>query len=84
MYVRSECDLVCADHCSAYFAELEKSIEFVRKTPDLSIDEKRKFFKNANANLGAFCGIGNRPALTFHHLRHLGPLSFWRSLVRLL
>jgi hypothetical protein len=36
----------------AYFDELEKSIEFIRQTPDLSLDEKRRFFKNANTNLG--------------------------------
>ena len=37
---------------SAYFDELEKSLEFIRETPELSIDEKRRFFKSANANVG--------------------------------
>ena len=39
---------------AAYFNELEKALEFVRSTPDLSIDEKKRFFKSANTNLGNF------------------------------
>ena len=44
----------------AYFDELETSIEFIRQTPDLSLDEKRRFFKGANTNLGvsALCLSG--------------------------
>ncbi|KAG5351312.1 hypothetical protein C0989_007013 [Termitomyces sp. Mn162] len=38
----------------SYFNELEKALEFVRETPDLSIDEKKRFFKSANTNLGNF------------------------------
>lgn len=45
---------------TAYFSELEKSIVFIRDSPHLSIDEKRRFFKSANANLGttALCLSG--------------------------
>ena len=32
--------------------ELEKALEFIRETPELSIDEKKRFFKSANTNLG--------------------------------
>lgn len=37
---------------AAYFNELERSLEYVRETPDLSLDEKKRFFKSANTNLG--------------------------------
>lgn len=39
-------------HVLAYFDELETSLEFIRETPVLSIDEKKRFFKSANTNLG--------------------------------
>lgn len=44
----------------AYFDELEKSLNYIRQTPDLSVDEKRRFFKSANTNLGvsALCLSG--------------------------
>lgn len=44
----------------AYFDELEESLQFIKNTPDLSIDEKRRFFKSANTNLGvsALCLSG--------------------------
>jgi hypothetical protein len=39
---------------SAYFSELERALQYIRDTTDLSIDEKRKFFKRANINLGQY------------------------------
>ncbi|KAG6861584.1 hypothetical protein C0995_014491 [Termitomyces sp. Mi166 len=39
---------------AAYFNELEKALEFICETSDLSIDEKKRFFKSANTNLGKF------------------------------
>jgi len=36
----------------AYFDELERSLEFIRKTPELTMDEKKRFFKGANTNMG--------------------------------
>jgi len=38
---------------SAYIDELETCLEFVRESPELSVDEKKKFFKSVNMNLGA-------------------------------
>ncbi|KAG5649037.1 hypothetical protein DXG03_000386 [Asterophora parasitica] len=35
----------------AYFDELGTALEFIRETPELSIDEKKRFFKSANTNL---------------------------------
>lgn len=44
----------------AYVTEQEKAIEFVRDSPDLSNEEKKRFFKNINTNLGttALCLSG--------------------------
>jgi len=39
---------------SAYFSELECALQYIKDTTDLSIDEKRKFFKRANINLGQY------------------------------
>ncbi|CAK5275540.1 unnamed protein product [Mycena citricolor] len=41
------------DLIEAYFDEQEKALDFIRETPDLTIDEKKRFFKAANTNLGA-------------------------------
>ena len=46
---------------AAYYSELEHAMQYIRDTPDLSIDEKRKFFKRANINFGK---IHNAPTLT--------------------
>ena len=35
---------------SAYVNEQEKAIEFIRNSPDLSNEEKKRFFKNVNTN----------------------------------
>lgn len=32
---------------------MEKALKYIRETPKLSIEEKRKFFRGANTNLGA-------------------------------
>lgn len=37
----------------AYIAEQETSLDFIRESPDLSDEEKKRFFKNINTNLGA-------------------------------
>ena len=36
----------------AYYDEQEKALEFIRESPELTIDEKKRFFKSANTNLG--------------------------------
>ena len=45
---------------AAYIDEVEKAIEFIRETPELSNEEKKRFFKSANTNLGtsALCLSG--------------------------
>lgn len=36
----------------AYYDEQEKALEFIRESPELTIDEKKRFFKSANTNFG--------------------------------
>lgn len=86
---------MCVDHhfycivlsCHlAYISEVEASIDFVRHSPNISIEEKRRFFKSANRNVGSsalclsggatfgYCGLGLiawRSTLTKFR-------SFWR------
>ncbi|PFH52754.1 hypothetical protein AMATHDRAFT_139236 [Amanita thiersii Skay4041] len=52
----------------SYFSELEQALDYIRETPDLSIDEKRKFFKRANVNLGisALCLSGGASFGYYH------------------
>ncbi|PPQ94036.1 hypothetical protein CVT25_009884 [Psilocybe cyanescens] len=52
----------------SYFDELETSIQFIRETPELSIDEKKRFFKSANTNLGisALCLSGGASFGYYH------------------
>lgn len=64
----SETFLGTKDLIEAYFDELEKSLKFIRETPVLSIDEKKKFFKGANTNLGisALCLSGGASFGYYH------------------
>ncbi|EFI27715.1 patatin-like phospholipase domain-containing protein [Coprinopsis cinerea okayama7 len=64
----SETYLGTKDLIESYFSELEKSIVFIRDSPHLSIDEKRRFFKSANANLGttALCLSGGASFGYYH------------------
>ncbi|TFK43500.1 acyl transferase/acyl hydrolase/lysophospholipase [Crucibulum laeve] len=52
----------------SYFDELEKSLEYIRETLDLSIEEKKRFFKSANTNLGisALCLSGGASFGYYH------------------
>ncbi|KAH8105837.1 patatin-domain-containing protein [Cristinia sonorae] len=52
----------------AYVTEQEKALEFVRRSPDLSNDEKKRFFKSVNTNLGttALCLSGGA-AFGYYH-----------------
>lgn len=45
---------------SAYITEVEKALSYIRDSPVLSGEEKRRFFKTANMNLGisALCLSG--------------------------
>lgn len=64
----SETFLGTKDLIESYFEELEHALEFIRTTPDLSIDEKKRFFKSANTNLGvsALCLSGGASFGYYH------------------
>ncbi|KAI0796662.1 acyl transferase/acyl hydrolase/lysophospholipase [Abortiporus biennis] len=52
----------------AYIAEQEKALEFVRLSPELTNEEKKRFFKSANTNLGntALCLSGGATFGYYH------------------
>lgn len=56
------------DLIETYVTEQERALQFIRDTPDLSIEEKRRFFKNANTNLGttALCLSGGATFGYYH------------------
>jgi len=64
----SETFLGTKDLIESYFDELECSLQFIRDTPELSPDEKRRFFKSANTNLGisALCLSGGASFGYYH------------------
>ncbi|KAF9534295.1 patatin-like phospholipase domain-containing protein [Crepidotus variabilis] len=64
----SETFLGTKDLIESYNDELERSLEFIRNTPELTIDEKRRFFKSANTNLGisALCLSGGASFGYYH------------------
>ncbi|TFK75876.1 patatin-domain-containing protein, partial [Pluteus cervinus] len=64
----SETYLGTKDLIESYYDEQEKTLEYIRDTPDLSIDEKKKFFKSANTNLGisALCLSGGASFGYYH------------------
>ncbi|KAF7432968.1 hypothetical protein PC9H_004912 [Pleurotus ostreatus] len=51
-----------------YFDELQSALTYIRESPELSLDEKRRFFKSANANLGisALCLSGGASFGYYH------------------
>ncbi|KAG9048285.1 hypothetical protein FS837_000348 [Tulasnella sp. UAMH 9824] len=57
------------DLIEAYTTEVERALAYVRETPKLSIEEKRKFFRGANTNLGssALCLSGGA-SFGYYHL----------------
>ncbi|RPD67155.1 patatin-domain-containing protein [Lentinus tigrinus ALCF2SS1-7] len=52
----------------SYIDEVERAVEYVRETPDISNEEKKRFFKSANANLGtsALCLSGGASFGYYH------------------
>jgi hypothetical protein len=38
---------------SAYIKEVEEALDYIRKSDQLSLEEKRRFFRTTNRNLGA-------------------------------
>ena len=45
--------LCVADTLKAFLDEQHNALEFIRTTPELSTEEKKRFFKSANTNLGS-------------------------------
>ncbi|KAI0092473.1 acyl transferase/acyl hydrolase/lysophospholipase [Irpex rosettiformis] len=56
------------DLIEAYVTEQERALEFIRNSPDISNEEKKRFFKNANTNLGttALCLSGGATFGYYH------------------
>ncbi|KAF7301676.1 Patatin-like phospholipase domain-containing protein [Mycena indigotica] len=56
------------DLIEAYFDEQERAIELIRNSSELTLDEKRRFFKAANTNLGisALCLSGGASFGYYH------------------
>ncbi|KAI0650734.1 patatin-domain-containing protein [Trametes meyenii] len=52
----------------SYLDEVERALEYVRETPDISNEEKKRFFKSANTNLGtsALCLSGGASFGYYH------------------
>lgn len=56
------------DLIESYYDEQEKALRFIRESSDLSVDEKKRFFKSANTNLGitALCLSGGASFGYYH------------------
>ncbi|KAF5369923.1 hypothetical protein D9758_001017 [Tetrapyrgos nigripes] len=64
----SETYLGSKDLIESYYDEQEKALEFIRESPQLTIDEKKKLFKSANTNYGisALCLSGGASFGYYH------------------
>ncbi|KIY49217.1 patatin-domain-containing protein, partial [Fistulina hepatica ATCC 64428] len=53
----------------SFYNEEEKALQFIRESPDVSLEEKKRFFRSANTNLGitALCLSGGA---TFAYCEH--------------
>ena len=49
------CDYYIDDDtsCLAYLSELEKAMAYIRDSSELTLEEKKRFFKSSNTNLGS-------------------------------
>ncbi|EIW76130.1 patatin-domain-containing protein [Coniophora puteana RWD-64-598 SS2] len=56
------------DLVESYYDELEKALIYIRETPELSNEEKKRFFKSTNTNLGtsALCLSGGASFGYYH------------------
>lgn len=56
------------DLIESYIDELESALKYIRETPLLTNEEKKRFFKNANTNLGltALCLSGGATFAYYH------------------
>ncbi|KAF9268012.1 patatin-domain-containing protein [Marasmius fiardii PR-910] len=52
----------------SYYDEEERALEFIRESPQLTVDEKKKFFRSANTNFGisALCLSGGASFGYYH------------------
>ncbi|KAI9063236.1 patatin-domain-containing protein [Trametes sanguinea] len=52
----------------SYIDEVERALEYIRETPEISNEEKKRFFKSANTNLGtsALCLSGGASFGYYH------------------
>ncbi|KAJ4481577.1 acyl transferase/acyl hydrolase/lysophospholipase [Lentinula edodes] len=64
----SETYIGTKDLIESYYDEQEKALEFVRDSPDITLDEKKRFFKGANTNYGisALCLSGGASFGYYH------------------
>ncbi|KAF9075771.1 patatin-domain-containing protein [Rhodocollybia butyracea] len=64
----SETYLGTKDLIESYYDEQEKALEFLRESPDVTLDEKKRFFKGANTNYGisALCLSGGASFGYYH------------------
>ncbi|OAX43465.1 patatin-domain-containing protein [Rhizopogon vinicolor AM-OR11-026] len=64
----SESFLGTKDLIESYHNELESALQFIRESSELTIEEKKRFFKNANTNLGtsALCLSGGASFGYYH------------------
>ncbi|KAI0028467.1 acyl transferase/acyl hydrolase/lysophospholipase, partial [Vararia minispora EC-137] len=56
------------DLIESFIAELEQALEYIRRAPQLSVDEKKRFFKSVNTNFGltALCLSGGASFGYYH------------------
>ncbi|KAF5389099.1 hypothetical protein D9757_004914 [Collybiopsis confluens] len=56
------------DLIEAYYDEQEKAMEFLRESPNITLEEKKRFFKSANTNFGisALCLSGGASFGYYH------------------
>ncbi|KAJ3778854.1 patatin-domain-containing protein [Lentinula raphanica] len=64
----SETYIGTKDLIESYYDEQERAFEFLRESPDITLDEKKRFFKSANTNYGisALCLSGGASFGYYH------------------
>ncbi|KAJ3997000.1 acyl transferase/acyl hydrolase/lysophospholipase [Lentinula boryana] len=64
----SETYIGTKDLIESYYDEQEKALEFLRESSDITLDEKKRFFKSANTNYGisALCLSGGASFGYYH------------------
>ncbi|KAF9515224.1 hypothetical protein BS47DRAFT_1316199 [Hydnum rufescens UP504] len=64
----SETFINTKDSIESYLNEVESALSYIRTSPDISLEEKRRFYRNANRNIGssALCFSGGA-SFGFYH-----------------